>query len=83
MTEKLNQEMNIIIKMWHIIVALLGFAFVTGGAYYQVFENKAEIAKIKEWKEERVSNFDLDVREMKTKIEFLYNQEIKKIDKNN
>ena len=71
MTEKLNQEVKFIIKTWHIIVSIIGFAFVTGGAYYKVLETNERVDKLESWKETRI-NTDLDVREIKTKIDLLY-----------
>lgn len=81
MTEQLKHEIGLVVRTWHIIAFIAGLIFSAGGVIaltdYRLNKVEVRVEKLEEWKEVRVEvlhKLELDVRDIKNKTDFIYQE---------
>jgi hypothetical protein len=84
----MDKQINFIVKFWHIIVVIVSFVFSLGLIYgvnsYRLTQVEDRVTDLEQWKEARIEllhRVEIDVAEIKTKTNYIYDELVARQDK--
>ena len=84
----MDKQINFIVKFWHIIVVIVSFVFSLGLIYgvnsYRLTQVEDRVTDLEQWKEARIEllhRVEIDVAEIKTKTNYIYDELVTRQDK--
>ena len=84
----MEKQINFIVKFWHIIVMIASFVFSLGLVYgvnsYRLTQAEDRITNLEVWREARIEllhRVEIDVAEIKTKTNYIYDELVARQDK--
>jgi hypothetical protein len=84
----MEKQINFIVKFWHIIVMIVSFVFSLGLVYgvnsYRLTQVEDRVTDLEQWKQSRIEllhRVEIDVAEIKTKTNYIYDELVTRQDK--